>query len=161
MNQDVIKAVHQELLKQNITVATAESCTGGALALAFVANPGASHYFLGSIVAYANSVKQNLLGIDPQMLEEHGAVSEEIAEKMALQVCHKIGSTLGIGVSGILGPSGGSPEKPVGTVCSSIAYQGKIVISWTMHLKGTRQHLLEIVVQQILAKVYSFLMNMK
>lgn len=151
--------VHHELIKQNITLATAESCTGGALAAAFVANAGCSAYFQGSIVAYANSVKVNLLHVDPKLLEEKGAVSQEVTDQMALGVCSKLNADLGIAVSGILGPEGGTKETPVGTICASIAYKGKVVASWTMHLQGSRQEVSEKVVQELLAKTHLFLIK--
>lgn len=155
----LVEAVHLELLRQNLTLATAESCTGGALSAAFVANPDASRYLLGGIVAYSNAVKESLLSVDRLLLETHGAVSEEVTCQMALSICQKLGSNLGIAVSGILGPSGGTPEKPVGTVAASIVHDNRVVLSWTMHLKGTRQHLIKKVVEQILARLYFYLKN--
>ncbi len=151
------EALHLELIKHGVTLATAESCTGGGLAAAFVANPDASQYFKGSVVAYCNSVKEKQLSVDPKILAQYGAVSEEVTAQMALGVCQALGSSLGISVSGILGPAGGTVEKPVGTVSASIAYKGKVALSWTMHFKGSRHHISQKTVHHILAKVYFFL----
>jgi nicotinamide-nucleotide amidase len=151
------EAVHLELLKRKITLATAESCTGGALAASFVVHPGASNYFLGSIVAYANSVKEKLLGVDPKTLQAFGAVSEPVTEEMAVNTRQKLGADLGLSISGILGPSGATPTKPVGTICASIAYKNLPIYSWTETMRGNRQMLLERCVQKLLAQTLLFL----
>lgn len=105
-----------ELLREKkLTLSTAESCTGGMLGELITSVSGASEIFIGSVVSYANQVKIQQLGVDAQSLNEHGAVSEEIAVKMALGVKKKLQSDIGISITGIAGPLGGSPEKPVGT----------------------------------------------
>lgn len=98
------------------TLALAESCTGGLLAARVTEVAGSSDYFLGSAVTYANSAKASLVGVSAATLERFGAVSEETAREMALGARRRFGSTLGVSVTGIAGPGGGSPEKPVGTV---------------------------------------------
>src|SRR5262249_10219131 len=98
------------------TLALAEACTGGLLAARLTEIAGSSDYFLGSAVTYANSAKAELVGVDPATLERFGAVSEETAREMALGARRRFGATIGIAVTGIAGPGGGSPEKPVGTV---------------------------------------------
>lgn len=106
-----------ELLHQRgLRLATAESCTGG-LVGHFISNvPGSSDYFLGGVVSYANSAKQALLGVRAETLEAHGAVSQQTVLEMARGARHALGSELGLAISGIAGPGGGSPEKPVGLV---------------------------------------------
>ncbi|MCS6771755.1 MAG: CinA family nicotinamide mononucleotide deamidase-related protein [Kiritimatiellae bacterium] len=98
------------------TVAIAESCTGGLIGHLFTEVPGSSHVFLGGVVAYSNESKTRDLGVPPQVLDAHGAVSAETARAMALGVRARFGSNYGLAVTGIAGPSGGSPQKPVGLV---------------------------------------------
>ena len=104
------------LKKRETTLATAESCTGGRLAAAFTAEPGASDYFLGGIVAYSNEVKINALGVYREILERHGAVSRQVAMQMAAGVRRLTGSDYAIATTGIAGPGGATSSKPVGTV---------------------------------------------
>ena len=106
-----------ERLKQlGKTIATAESCTGGKLASLLNKHAGSSAFYLGSIVSYDNSVKTKLLGVPEEMIEKHGVVSEEVVRQMANAIRKQIGTDYGIATSGIAGPTGGSAEKPVGTV---------------------------------------------
>ncbi|MEI7422971.1 MAG: competence/damage-inducible protein A [Prolixibacteraceae bacterium] len=114
------------LTEKRWTVSTAESCTGGAIARLFTENPGSSEYFKGSVVAYANEVKINLLGIPEEILQVHGAVSKEVVESMALHVCKLLKTDFAIATSGIAGPGGGTEGKPVGTVWISVAQGDKV-----------------------------------
>jgi competence/damage-inducible protein CinA-like protein len=98
------------------TIATAESCTGGLLAARLTARPGSSAYVLVGITAYANSAKEQLVGVPVEMLAEHGAVSPEVAVALAEGARVRFGAAIGVGITGIAGPDGGTPEKPVGTV---------------------------------------------
>lgn len=102
------------------TVAVGESCTGGGLCEALTGIPGSSAYFLGGVVAYGNGSKRRDLAVPASLLARHGAVSEEVAEAMAEGARRRFGGTVGIGTTGIAGPGGGTPEKPVGTVCIGI-----------------------------------------
>lgn len=102
------------------TVAVAESCTGGLIGSRFTDVPGSSAYFLGGVVAYNNKVKQSVLGVRKETLVEHGAVSVETAEEMARGVRRAVGATVGLATTGIAGPDGGTPDKPVGTVCIAV-----------------------------------------
>lgn len=113
--------VHQTLTKQGKTLATAESCTGGAIASKLTAMAGASVYFRGGVVAYSNDVKQSALGVKAATLDTYGAVSEETVREMAEGVRTRLGTDYGIATSGIAGPTGGTPEKPVGTVWIAVA----------------------------------------
>jgi nicotinamide-nucleotide amidase len=101
-------------------VATAESCTAGLLAARLTDRPGSSAYVAGGVVAYANEAKTDLLGVDPALIEAHGAVSEEVAEAMAAGALERFESDTAIAITGIAGPDGGSEEKPVGTVVWSV-----------------------------------------
>lgn len=111
----------------NLKIAAAESCTGGNIAHLITSVPGSSDTFLGGIVSYANEVKQNLLGIKPEDLETHGAVSREVVEQMAIGVCRATGADCSVATSGIAGPGGGSPDKPVGTVWMAWCVNGKVI----------------------------------
>ena len=102
------------------TMGTAESCTGGMIGGMITSVSGASDYYRGGIVAYSNDVKQKLLGVSPSLLEEHGAVSESVAAEMARGVRKTLDADWGIGITGIAGPTGGSDEKPVGLIYTSL-----------------------------------------
>lgn len=115
-------AVGRLLRKHVLTVATAESCTGGLIANRISDISGASTYFVGGLVAYCNSVKIHALGVDADALEDTGAVSEAVALQMARGVRNRLGADIGVSTTGIAGPTGGTPDKPVGTVW--IAYSG-------------------------------------
>lgn len=108
--------VADELTTRGLTIATAESCTGGLLAARLTERPGSSEYTLGGIVAYANEIKQDVLGVAPQLIEAHGAVSEQVAEAMARGACARLHADIGVGITGVAGPGGGTPDKPVGLV---------------------------------------------
>lgn len=110
------------------TLAVAESCTGGNVAHLLTLMPGSSGYFQGGVVAYSNEIKKSLLGVSPRSLDEYGAVSRQVVEEMARNVAHKFDTHYGIGISGIAGPDGGTPDKPVGTVWIAV-YNGKETVS--------------------------------
>jgi nicotinamide-nucleotide amidase len=113
--------VGETLRARRATVATAESCTGGLIGASLTSVPGSSDYFIGGVISYANEVKQQQLGVSPQTLAAHGAVSRACVEEMARGVRQLLGTTYGVAVSGVAGPGGGSPEKPVGTVFFAVA----------------------------------------
>ncbi len=106
------------------TLATAESCTGGLVAERITRVPGASTVFVGGVVAYSNELKCALLDVDPALIDREGAVSEAVARAMAVGVCRQLGSDLGVSLTGIAGPGGGSEEKPVGTIHLAVAGPG-------------------------------------
>jgi nicotinamide-nucleotide amidase len=121
-DDDTLAAVVLESLRRRgETVAVAESCTGGGLGAALAAVPGASDVFLGGVIAYANSVKQALLGVPADLLEHHGAVSDPVAHAMADGARRLTGSTWALAITGIAGPGGGSDAKPVGLVHIAVA----------------------------------------
>lgn len=116
-----MKKLLEILTEKNITLAAAESCTGGMVCETVTSLPGASAVFLGGVVSYANEVKINVLGVSADDLLKYGAVSETVAAQMAEGVCRATGADIGISTTGIAGPGGGTPEKPVGTVCFGIS----------------------------------------
>jgi nicotinamide-nucleotide amidase len=120
--EETLEKVVGDLLKLNgYTLATAESCTGGLLAGRITDVAGSSEYFIEGVVSYSNEAKTALLGVPKKLIKEHGAVSEEVAKAMAAGIRKRAGSTFGIGITGIAGPSGGSEEKPVGLVYIAMA----------------------------------------
>lgn len=119
--ETLAELVHKTLSERSLTLATAESCTGGTIASQLTAQAGASTYFKGGVVAYSNEVKECALGVQHSTLEAHGAVSEETAREMAEGVRKRLGADLAIATTGIAGPDGGTKEKPVGTVWIAVA----------------------------------------
>jgi nicotinamide-nucleotide amidase len=120
------------------TVAVGESCTGGLLSTRLTDRPGSSRYFAGGVVAYSNEAKVNLLGVDPTLIERHGAVSDEVAEALAAGAIERFDADLGIGLTGIAGPDGGTPEKPVGHVCFCVMERDGDKIVRAIDLPGSR-----------------------
>jgi nicotinamide-nucleotide amidase len=118
---DVAEALVEELERHKATIATAESCTGGLIAHKITAIAGVSPYYPGGVVSYANEAKEAMLGVPRALLEQHGAVSSEVAEAMATGARTRFGADLGLSVTGVAGPGGGSPEKPVGLVWMGLA----------------------------------------
>jgi nicotinamide-nucleotide amidase len=123
---DLAEAVAVELRRLGLTLATAESCTGGLVAARITRHAGASDVFLGGIVSYANEVKVRQLGVSEEDLQSVGAVSEAVAVAMASGVTELLGSDTGIAITGVAGPGGGSEDKPVGTVWIAVAVEGKV-----------------------------------
>ena len=111
---------------RGLFLATAESCTGGLISSTLTDIPGSSEWFAGAVVAYSNRIKTALLGVEEKILRDHGAVSEATAGAMALGACQALGTGAGVAVSGIAGPGGGAPHKPVGTVCLAWALEGSV-----------------------------------
>jgi nicotinamide-nucleotide amidase len=120
-SEDVVDALVRELSRTGTTLAVAESCTGGMIAQAITAIPGVSAVFLGGVVSYANAAKVDLLGVPAGLIEIHGAVSAEVAEAMARGARERFRADVGLSVTGIAGPSGGTTEKPVGLVYVGLA----------------------------------------
>jgi nicotinamide-nucleotide amidase len=112
----ISREVSQLLWEMEKTVGTAESCTGGRIAEAIIAVPGASKYFKGGIICYVDEVKQSLLNVDAQVLEEKTAVNEEVACQMVVGACKTLNTNYAIAATGYAGPGGGSKEIPVGTI---------------------------------------------
>ena len=112
----ISREVSELLWEMERTVSTAESCTGGRIAEAIIAVPGASKYFKGGIISYVNEIKESLLGVDPQVLEEQTAVCEEVAKEMVIGACKALNTDYAISATGFAGPTGGTKEIPVGTI---------------------------------------------
>jgi nicotinamide-nucleotide amidase len=124
MSEPLEVIVGQLLLQHHLTLATAESCTGGLIGHRLTNVPGSSDYFLGGIIAYANEIKERVLGVSHQTLDTHGAVSAETALEMARGARRVLGVDVAISVTGIAGPGGGTADKPVGLVYAALAATG-------------------------------------
>ncbi len=144
--QDYVISLNGELLEEKVgrllgerglTLALAESCTGGLVGHRVTSVAGSSTYFERGVVTYSNRAKEDLLGVSRQTLEAHGAVSHQTAREMALGARERAGTDLGLAITGIAGPGGGSPEKPVGTVFFGLAH-GEHVESHLRHFQGSR-----------------------
>jgi competence/damage-inducible protein CinA-like protein len=139
---NLIEDISRLLLQHNLSLCTAESCTGGMIATAITDLPGASQIFKGSIIAYHNEIKEQLLGVSRTLLEDKGAVSAECVEQMVEGACRKFSADAGIAVSGIAGPSGGTEEKPVGLIFIAVQLNGKRKIA-QFNFKNNRQMIRE------------------
>jgi len=144
-----------ELLKANgLTIAVAESCTGGYLSRVLTSIPGASSYFDCGYITYSNQSKIEVLGVDMQTLETYGAVSEEVALEMVIGVATQSHSDVAVSITGVAGPSGGTPEKPVGMVCFGFSYKGKTNTN-TQLFSGDRSNIVSQSVSYALTQVSS------
>ena len=129
------------LYESGKTVGTAESCTGGRIAEAIIAVPGASNYFKGSIVSYTNEIKEKLLNVDHQTLEEHTAVCEEVAIQMVKGACTTLNVDYAIASTGVAGPGGGTAATPVGTIWLACGSKDNIVTTMLSDDKGRDKNL--------------------
>lgn len=126
------------LARRSLTISVAESCTGGLLGSRITDVPGSSAYFMGGIIAYSNEVKIKELQVKEDTIAEHGAVSEETAREMAINIKRLMDTDLGLAVTGIAGPDGGSKEKPVGLVYVALASNEDVEV-YRLNLKGDRK----------------------
>lgn len=152
------EAVGKLLLERNLMLATAESCTGGLISANITAVPGSSAWFSGGVVAYANHLKDVLLNVDAELLRRHGAVSGPVAEAMAAGLAARTDADITIAVTGIAGPSGGSKEKPVGTVYIGL-FCNNTVCSNLHHFYGSRNEIQEMTAAAALNAVRQELMQ--
>jgi len=148
------------LTHNNMTLSAAESCTGGLLSHRITNVPGSSSYFLEGVISYSNEAKSEILGVPMELIESCGAVSEPVVEAMAQGVRHLSGSDIGIGISGIAGPGGGTLEKPVGTVYIGLDSETKGTLSRKFQFHGTREEIKLVTVLKALDMIrQSFLNN--
>lgn len=145
--------VGESLRKLGWKLATAESCTGGLIGHYLTNVPGSSDYYLGGVIAYANEVKLGLLGVRPETLEKYGAVSQETVLEMARGVRQKLGAQVGLSVSGIAGPGGGTPEKPVGLVWIGLSLP-EVEHAWRYVWLGNRTQVKEQTARQALLQLF-------
>ncbi len=134
------KKLSELLIAKNLSIAVAESCTGGSISSSLTSIPGASTYFNCGFITYSNQSKVNMLGVDPKTIELFGAVSEKVAYEMVIGAGQNSQSDLAVSVTGIAGPSGGTPEKPVGTVCFGFYIDGNVETT-TQFFSGVRSEI--------------------
>jgi nicotinamide-nucleotide amidase len=153
------QAVSEILKQRGKTVGTAESCTGGYIAHLITSLPGSSSIYNGTIVSYANELKEKLLGVSPLTLAKVGAVSEETVTQMAIGACQQLNTDYAIATSGIMGPDGGSPEKPVGTVWIAVADRERRVITQKSFFRFTRNRNIELTAHAALNMLRKFILG--
>ncbi len=156
MLEEVVGNILQE---KSLTLSTAESCTGGLLSHRITNIPGSSKYFLEGVISYSNQAKHNILGVPMELIEANGAVSAPVVEAMAKGVRNLAGSSIGVGISGIAGPGGGTTEKPVGTVFVGVDSSLSGTISREFHFRGNREEIKLITVLNTLYMIRQILLN--
>ncbi len=155
---NLIDELAERLLQMNCSLATAESCTGGLIGAAFTDLPGISAIYEGGVISYSNTVKMRELGVPAELLERYGAVSAECARAMVEGVCRKFGVRAGISATGIAGPGGGTPDKPVGLVYVGAALDGKVEVK-ELRLRGSRDLIRRRTVAQALNLLRSMILS--
>jgi len=143
----------------NLTISAAESCTGGGFIASLIAVPGASRVINASFVTYANEAKVRYAHVDPDLLDQHGAVSEEVAKAMAVGVCKETASNIGVGITGIAGPTGGSQDKPVGLVYICVSDKENTVVK-KYNFSGNRSWIQQQTVQAAQTLLWEFLSDL-
>jgi nicotinamide-nucleotide amidase len=138
---EITQELARVLIKNNWHLSTAESCTGGMVAASITELAGSSEWFERGYVTYSNQSKSEDIDVSQNLIEQHGAVSDQVARAMALGAKQNSGSDLSISITGIAGPTGGSPEKPIGTVCFAWALANDQIVSETKHFEGNRQQI--------------------
>lgn len=159
MDHDLLSlssAVGKALAAQQLTISTAESCTGGLLSHVLTGISGSSDYFVGGVVSYSNAIKEKALGVETNTLVSYGAVSEQTAREMADGVRKRFGADIGLSTTGVAGPTGGTPSKPVGLVWMGISTPGE-TMAFACHFKGDRLAIMHSTVVEILTQLLSML----
>jgi nicotinamide-nucleotide amidase len=154
---ELAQRIAERLLARGALLATAESCTGGWAAQALTALAGSSNWFERGFVTYSNAAKEEMLGVRPETLARHGAVSEETAREMAFGALGHSRAVVALAITGIAGPSGGTRDKPVGMVCFAWALKGSPPRSETRHFAGDREAVRRQSVERALAGVLELL----
>ena len=157
----IAETLHDILFDSNIKIAFAESCSGGALAKEITSIPGSSNYFLGSIVCYSNDIKRDILHVSEKTLDTKGAVSTDTVKEMLLGVFSITDANYAIAISGIAGPSGGTFEKPVGTVCIGVGKKGDMFDIGTIQAHGNRETIVNYSVQFALCLLWKQIVQNK
>ena len=138
---DIIATMAKTLLAKGWRLSTAESCTGGLVAAMITALAGSSEWFERGYITYSNQAKSEDIDVSQNLIEQYGAVSDQVARAMSIGAKQNSGSDIALSITGIAGPTGGSPEKPVGTVCFAWVLANDQMISETKHFEGDRQQI--------------------
>lgn len=149
MDNSLASAIHNLFIENGWTLSIAESCTGGEASARLTKLAGASQYFLGSIVCYSNALKTSILQVPEEVLIKYGAVSKEVAGYLAEGMLKLTGSDFSLAVTGIAGPTGGSKEKPVGTIWAAIYQKRGKPFVWKLEAHGNRQSIISQAVDSI------------
>jgi len=149
-------SIGKALADQSLTVSTAESCTGGLLSHVLTGVSGSSQYFMGGVVAYSNQIKSKVLGVRNETLLEHGAVSEETAREMASGIRERFNTDIGLSTTGVAGPTGGTPSKPVGLVWIGISTH-EATCAFECHFEGSRDEVKVSTVSEVLTHLLELL----
>ncbi|MDH6313133.1 nicotinamide-nucleotide amidase [Parabacteroides sp. PFB2-10] len=152
------QALGEQLLSKRWMMGTAESCTGGRIAAAMTSLSGSSAYFAGGIISYSNEVKKRLLGVSEESLAQYGAVSRDVVEQMARGAIEALGVDCAVATSGIAGPTGGTPDKPVGTVWIAAALKDQ-THSACFHFQGDRHQVMSQATAEALRLLLSLLLD--
>jgi PncC family amidohydrolase len=155
--EETLERISKVFTENKLTLAVAESCTGGLLGHTITQVPGCSVWFLGGVISYSNEVKETLLDVFKETLIEYGAVSGEVALEMACGVRLKLGSDVSIAITGIAGPNGGTAKKPVGLVFIALDFDektGKEPLVKKLQLRGTRTEIKEQTVHEVLTTLF-------
>lgn len=153
----LVSLLAEQLQRKNFKLAVAESCTGGLLAAALTDLPGSSAWFDRALITYSNAAKQEILGIDSQLIDQEGAVSCEVVKAMVEGIFATSPVDCAVATSGIAGPSGGSIDKPVGTVWIAVGIRGEEIQAEKFHFLGDRQNIREQAVEKALIKMTTLL----
>jgi nicotinamide-nucleotide amidase len=143
-------------LERGVTVGTAESCTGGLIGHALTAVAGSSEYYLGGVISYSDGLKVGLLGVSPETLDRHGAVSAQVAAAMAEGACTRLGCDYAVSVTGVAGPGGGTAAKPVGLTYVAVAGPGGHEVQrhqWEGDRAANKEHSAEAAIRLLLARM--------
>lgn len=154
--QQYIQLIAQQCIKKKITIACAESCTGGGLGYALTSISGSSAWFVGGLITYSNQAKQDWLGVSETILAEQGAVSAACVEAMVQGVLIKTQADIGIAVTGIAGPTGGTVEKPVGTIWLGWGRANQVIQTKELKLVGTREKIRQQTISQAVFQLSKF-----
>jgi nicotinamide-nucleotide amidase len=141
------------LVQKKVMLVTAESCTGGGLAYTLTSLPGSSQWFERGFITYSNEAKSTLLNVPPTLIEIHGAVSRIVAQKMAEGALENSAATISLSITGIAGPDGGTPEKPVGTVWFGLASKSQETKTFHQQFSGNRQEIRQQAIEYAIAKI--------
>jgi len=151
--EPLLELVAQKMISARLKLATAESCTGGWVAKAVTDLAGSSDWFECALVTYSNQAKQDLLGVESRLLEQYGAVSQAVVKAMVLGLLDRCNANIGVAISGIAGPGGGSEQKPVGTVWIAWAKPGQLIEVIKYHFDGDRHQVRQQAVAEALSGV--------